>query len=61
MADELARSGWITDLTPGLRIEAAGSRVAGYLEYRLHELRYSSDSALDRARTSSSRASPSTR
>lgn len=47
VADELARSGWITDLTPGLRIEAAGSRVAGYLEYRLHELRYSSDSSLD--------------
>lgn len=42
-----ARSGWITDITPGLRIEADASRVRGFLEYRLHDLRYSTDSSLD--------------
>ncbi|MBK7660081.1 MAG: TIGR03016 family PEP-CTERM system-associated outer membrane protein [Betaproteobacteria bacterium] len=47
VADALARSGWITDLTPGLRVEADSNRVRGFLEYRLHELRYSTDSALD--------------
>jgi uncharacterized protein (PEP-CTERM system associated) len=46
--DASARSGWITDVTPGLRIEHTGARVRAFLDYRLHSLYYSNDSNLDK-------------
>lgn len=47
VADEIARKGWITDITPGLRIDANGARLKGFLDYRFHEVRYSGARDLD--------------
>lgn len=47
VADDLRQRGWITDLSPGLRVDANGARVRGFLEYRLHEMRYTGASELD--------------
>ena len=41
---ELARSGWVTGISPGIRADLAGARVKGFLDYRLTETRYSSES-----------------
>ena len=40
-ADEIARKGWITTLTPGLRIERLSPRSEIFLDYRLHNIYYS--------------------
>ncbi len=47
LSDELARRGWISDLIPGIRIDANGARLKGYLDYRLHQLYYSDERQLD--------------
>ena len=41
---ELARSGWVTGISPGIRADLAGARVKGFLDYRLTETFYSSES-----------------
>ncbi len=47
VADALARSGWITDIAPGIRLDATGGIVRGFLEYSRHEMLYSGDSRLN--------------
>ena len=42
-----AQGGWITGVTPGIRIEGAGARVKGFFDYRLHGLAYSNQSQLN--------------
>jgi uncharacterized protein (PEP-CTERM system associated) len=44
---ELARSGWVTGISPGIRADLAGARVKGSLDYRLTESLYSADSRLN--------------
>src|SRR5439155_10628695 len=44
---ELARSGWVTGISPGIRADLAGARVNGFLDYRLTETFYSSESRLN--------------
>lgn len=46
-ADEFARSGWITDVIPAVRVDVNGARLKGFLDYKLHEVRYSGASDLD--------------
>lgn len=36
-----ARGGWITSVSPGIRLRGVGPRVSGLVDYRLHALRYS--------------------
>ena len=43
---DIARSGWITEITPSIRAELAGARVKGSLDFRLQDRMYS-DSRLD--------------
>lgn len=45
--DELSRHGWITDLSPGLRVERNGARLRVFVDYRIHSVRYSTNSRLD--------------
>jgi uncharacterized protein (PEP-CTERM system associated) len=45
---ELARSGWVTDLVPGIHIEHKAARFDSYLTYRLHQIDYSTASHLNR-------------
>ena len=52
IADELARRGWITDVTPGIRIDHTAARAAGFLDYKYHYLRYSSLRGLDKRQQS---------
>ena len=47
LADDVARRGWITDLIPGIRVDANAARLKGFLDYRLHEVRYSNARELD--------------
>ena len=42
-----AQSGWVRDLTPGIRVEGAGPRVTGFFDYRLHDLAYANQSQLN--------------
>ncbi len=44
---ELARSGWVTGISPGIRADLAGARVKGSLDYRLTKSLYSADSRLN--------------
>ncbi|MEQ1518140.1 MAG: TIGR03016 family PEP-CTERM system-associated outer membrane protein, partial [Usitatibacteraceae bacterium] len=46
-ASALARTSWITESTPGIRIEKLGVRSKFYLDYRLHDFRYSGNSQLN--------------
>jgi uncharacterized protein (PEP-CTERM system associated) len=45
---DVARSGWITEMSPGIRADLAGARVKGFLNYRLTETRYLTESRLNR-------------
>jgi uncharacterized protein (PEP-CTERM system associated) len=40
--DALAKPGWVTGITPGIRADLEGARVKGFLDYRLSRLDYSS-------------------
>lgn len=42
-----ARRGWITDISPGIRLDLEGARAKGFLDLRIHDLRYSSEPGLD--------------
>lgn len=42
-----ARSGWVTELAPGIRIQSTGARVKGALDFRVASTRYSGQSQLD--------------
>ena len=42
-----AKSSWITESTPGIRIEKSGVRSRIYLDFRLHDFRYSGNSQLN--------------
>lgn len=42
-----AQSGWVRDVTPGIRIAGAGPRLTGSLDYRLHDLAYANQSRLN--------------
>ena len=42
-----AQNSWVTETTPGIRIEKGGVRSRLYLDYRLHDFRYSRDSRLN--------------
>lgn len=42
-----AKKSWITEYTPGIRIEQRGVRSTVFLDYRLHHFRYIDDSRLD--------------
>jgi hypothetical protein len=42
-----ARSGWVTDLTPGLRFDYSGARLRANVDFRVHFLRYAGDSELN--------------
>src|SRR5207302_4602256 len=44
---ELARSGWVTGISPEIRADLAGARVKGSLDYRLTETLYSAESRLN--------------
>ena len=44
---ELARSGWVTGISPGIRADLAGARVKGSLDYHLTKSLYSADSRLN--------------
>lgn len=43
--DALARKGWITTITPALRVSGAGARVRGYLDFRHDESFYHGQSS----------------
>jgi uncharacterized protein (PEP-CTERM system associated) len=43
----LAQKSWVTEATPGLRVEKLGVRSKLYLDYRLHDFRYSGNSRLN--------------
>jgi uncharacterized protein (PEP-CTERM system associated) len=43
-----SQSGWTTDIAPGLRINGAGARINGFLDYRRDFLSYSANSQWDR-------------
>lgn len=42
-----ARSDRVTNLSPGIRVEGAGPRVQGHVDYRLHGLFYANDPRLN--------------
>jgi len=46
---DLAKRGWITDLTPALRIDLNGARAKGFVDFRYHDLSYSGEPQLDNA------------
>ena len=43
----IAKKSWVTESTPGIRIEKRGVRSKIYLDYRLRDFRYSGDSRLN--------------
>ena len=43
----IAKKSWVTESTPGIRIEKRGVRSRVYLDYRLRDFRYSGDSRLN--------------
>lgn len=45
-----ARSDWVTNVSPGLRIEGTGPRLRGFLDYRIQSLFYANDSRLNSRR-----------
>jgi uncharacterized protein (PEP-CTERM system associated) len=45
-ADGLAKPGWVTGFTPGIRADLAGARVKGFLDFRLNRTSYSSEPRL---------------
>lgn len=45
--DDVARTGWILDVTPGIRIERQSPRSTVFVDYRRHSLYYSSDTPPD--------------
>ncbi len=47
MPAALAERSWVTESTPGIRIEKAGVRSRVYLDFRLNDFRYSSNSRLN--------------
>ncbi|MCM2326643.1 MAG: TIGR03016 family PEP-CTERM system-associated outer membrane protein [Lysobacter sp.] len=47
---DAARSGWYTDVVPGLRAEVMGARLRGFADLRLDAKRYAGDSRLDENR-----------
>jgi len=46
---DLAKRGWITDVTPALRIDLNGARAKGYVDFRYHDLSYPGEPQLDNA------------
>lgn len=42
-----ALSGWVTDITPGIRVEGRSARLRGYFDYRLHNVYYANRPGLD--------------
>ena len=42
-----ARSGWISALAPGVRVEGGGGRVRGFFDYQLTDIVYSNQSQLN--------------
>ncbi len=48
----LARSDWISALSPGIRIEGAGPRVRGSLDYQLTKFLYANQSGLNNTQNS---------
>ena len=44
-----SRGGWITNVSPTLRIDLAGARAKGFLDFRYYDLRYQGEPQLDNA------------
>lgn len=46
----VAKSGWITDLAPGIRLDLNGARAKGFLDFRYNDVSYNGESQFDNSR-----------